>query len=80
MIAQAIVVVSISVELLRRLPQLFPNKAWCGSSLARCRRIAVAPKYIEQCAVVGPLTTYGVTGVISMSLVRMVLTGFFNHE
>ncbi len=80
MIAQAIVVVSISVELLCRLPQLFPNKAWCGSSLARCRRIAVAPKYIEQFAVVGPLTTYGVTGVISMSLVRTVLTGFFNHE
>ena len=74
-----IVVVYFGVGLLRRLPLVF-NKVRCGSSLARCRRIAVAPTYGEQQGTNEALTAYLVTGLIITSGMAVVATGEFYFE
>ena len=74
-----IVVVYFGFGLRRRLP-LVTNKVRCGSSLARCRRIAVAPTYAEQQATDEALTAYFATGLMIMSGMAVVATGVFHFE
>ncbi len=56
------------------------NKVLCGSSLARCRRIAVAPNNGEQQVTDDALTAYFVTGLVLMPVMEMEATGKFNIE
>ena len=72
-------VVYFGVGLLRRLPLVF-NKVRCGSSLARCRRIAVAPTYGEQQVTNDALTAYVVTGLMSTPVMAVAATGVFYFE
>ena len=85
LIAQAIVVVyflSISVELLCRLPQAFPLQGvvrkFTGSVSPHsgCTQNTLGEEFEDA----GALTIYEVTGMIPMSLVQRVGTGLFNHE
>ena len=59
---------------------LATNKVRCGSSLARCRRIAVAPTYGEQQATVEALSAYLVTGLITTTGMAVVATVEFYSE
>ncbi len=74
-----LVVVYFGFGLLRRLP-LVSNKVRCGSSLARCRRIAVAPNNGEQQVTDDALTAYFVTGLSFMPVMQIVAIGKFNFE
>jgi hypothetical protein len=73
------VVVYFGFGLLRRLP-LVSNKVRCESSLARCRRIAVAPNNGEQHVTDDALTAYFVTGLAFMPVMQIVAIGKFNFE
>ena len=56
------------------------NKVLCGSSLARCCRLAVAPKYLMQSAIAEALPIYGVTGLNFEGVVQTFSSGVFNFE
>ena len=75
------VVVYFGFGLLRRLPLGFvSSKVRCRSSLARCRRIAVAPTYGEQQVTNEALTAYIVTGLMSTPVMAVAATGEFYFE
>ena len=56
------------------------NKVPCGSSLARCCRLAVAPMYLMQSAIAEALPIYGVTGLNYEGVVQTFFLGLFNYE
>ena len=81
MIAQDVVVVSIwSYCFADNYRTLLTNKAWWGSSLARCCRLAVAPKYGKLSVFTGSSMGFDVTGLISGIAVAKLVFGMFNHE
>ena len=80
LIAQAIVVVYFSLLLRRLLPHTFPYKATWGSSLARCCRFAVAPKFLMQSVFAGALTSFLVTGLNLEGDMQALAFNIYNNE
>ena len=80
LIAQAIVVVYFSLLLRRLLPHIFPYKATWGSSLARCCRFAVAPKFLMKSVFVGALTSFFVTGLNGKGDMQAFSFSSYNNE
>ena len=58
----------------------YTNKVLCGSSLARCCRLAVAPTYLMQSAIAEALPIYGVTGLNFEGVVQTFFSGVLNFE
>ena len=58
----------------------YTNKVRCGSSLARCCRLAVAPMYLMQSAIAEALPIYGVTGLNFEGVVPAYTLDLYNFE
>ena len=56
------------------------NKVPCGSSLARCCRLAVAPTFLMQSVIDGAFSNYGVTGLNLEGVTRAFFLGLYNFE
>ena len=79
MIAQAIVVVYFSTAS-QATTAHFPYKATWGSSLARCCRFAVAPKFLMKSVFVGALTSFFVTGSNGKGDMQAFSFSSYNNE
>ena len=81
LIAQAIVVVlHFSRTASQATTAHFPYKATWGSSLARCCRFAVAPKFLMQSVFVGALTSFFVTGLNGKGDMQAFSFSSYNNE
>ena len=58
----------------------YTNKVRCGSSLARCCRLAVAPMYFVQSVSAGAISNYCVTGLNLQGVVQAFSLGLYYFE